>query len=207
MRYVPAVDRYRIIAGECRYRAAREAGLTEIPCWVRTPRDSEILLQQIVENWQRSDLNPFELADSLAILRDSNGYSQQQLAETTGKSKGEISKLLSILDLSLEVQDVARRDMTGRLSKRHLYALRSFPAARQLRLVSSIQAGRHTAESLEKLADAGKSSARSSNLQYRTFRTKTADVRMIFRTTDVTPELILQALREVRHQVTEDAER
>jgi len=207
VRYVEAGDRYRIIAGECRYRAAREAGLIEIPCWVRTPRDSEILLQQIVENWQRSDLNPFELAESLAILRDSNGYSQQQLAQTTGKSKGEISKLLSILELSPEVQDVARSDTTGRLTKRHLYALRSFPETRQLRLVASIQAGRHTAESLEKLADPGRSSTQHNNLQYRTFRTKTADVRMTFRTTDVTPELILEALREVRRMVTEDGER
>jgi len=207
VRYVPSVDRYRIIAGECRYRAAAEAGETAVPCWVRTPQDSEILLQQIVENWQRSDLNPFELADSLAILRDSNGYSQQQLAETTGKSKGEISKVLSILDLPPPVQEVARRDTSGRLTRRHLYALRCFPENRQLRLITGIQAGRHTAESLEKLAADRPVTSSTSPLQYRTFRTKTADIRMTFRTTDVTPELILQALREARRMVTEDGER
>ena len=62
-----------------------------------------MLLHQIIENWQRSDLNPFELADSLAILRDANGLTQSDLAKQTGKSKGEISKLLTILQLDPEV--------------------------------------------------------------------------------------------------------
>ena len=174
---------------------------------MRTPRDSEILLQQIVENWQRSDLNPFELAESLAILRDSNGYSQQQLAETTGKSKGEISKLLSILELSPEVQSVVRSDATGRLSKRHLYALRSFSEARQLRLVASIQAGRHTAESIERLAGPASSpseTGRKVNWQRRIFDTSSARVTFVFRKSEISGQDILKSLHEIRRLVAED---
>lgn len=207
VRYVEESDQYRIIAGECRFTAAKRAGLQEIPCWVRSPEKSRILLEQVVENWHRSDLNAFELADSLAILRDSNGFTQQQLAETTGKSPGEVSRLLSILDLPPKVQSLARNDESGRLSKRHLYALRSFPEDRQIRLLRKVQDGRYTAETLESLAAPVPSvseTGRRSNWQYRTFRTKQAEVRLVFRKPEITGHDILQALREVREMVAED---
>lgn len=59
-----SIDGYRIISGERRYRAAKAAGLAEVPCWVQTPDEIELLLRQISENWQRSDLHPMDLADS-----------------------------------------------------------------------------------------------------------------------------------------------
>ena len=94
VRYIETENIYRIITGERRYHAACEAGLAEIPCWVQSPKEEEVLLHQIVENWQRLDMHPYDLADALARLRDANGYSQQDLARETGKSEGEISKLL-----------------------------------------------------------------------------------------------------------------
>ena len=66
VRYVEAEDVYRIITGERRYHAACAAGLPEIPCWVQSPKEDEVLLHQIVENWQRLDMHPFDLADALA---------------------------------------------------------------------------------------------------------------------------------------------
>ncbi|HVG49197.1 MAG TPA: ParB/RepB/Spo0J family partition protein, partial [Rubellimicrobium sp.] len=80
VRYLESEDVDQVISGERRFQASREAGLAEIPCWVQTPKDEEILLRQIVENWQRSDLHPYELADSLARLRDANGYTQRVMA-------------------------------------------------------------------------------------------------------------------------------
>ncbi len=207
VRFVESENTYRIIAGECRFRAAREAGLTELPCWVRSPKQNEILLEQIVENWQRADLNPFELADSLAMLRDSNGYTQQQLAETTGKSTSEISKLLAILHLSPEVQIAARSDTSGKLTKRHLYALTSFPPARQLRLISSILAGRYTAQALERLIEPSTPRTQSGkrvNWQRRTFRTEHAEVRFSFRKSEITDHDILQAVSEIRADIEQD---
>lgn len=208
VRYVKDANGYRIITGECRFTAARHAGLSEIPCCVRSPDHDRILLEQIVENWHRLDLNAFELADSLAMIRDANGLTQQALAEQTGKSAGEVSRLLAILDLPPEVQSVARADESGRISKRHLYALRVFPEAKQLKLLERIQDGRYTAESLELLASshsaATQSKGKPPDWQSRSFRTKQADVRIVFHKPDVEPEDVLQAIREVRQIILEE---
>ena len=73
VRYVESENQYRIIAGECRFSAAGKAGLTEIPCWVKSPDAEEVLLQQIAENWQRSDLHPFDLAaGAVVVANESN---------------------------------------------------------------------------------------------------------------------------------------
>ena len=208
VRFVEEVDRYRIIAGECRFQAAKQAGLTEIPCWVRTPEQKQILLEQVVENWQRSDLSAMDLAESLGILRDANGYTQVELAEITGKSKGEISRILSLLELDPEVQQLARQDSTGLVSRRHLYAMRDFPVARQIKLVSGIQDGRYTAESIEVLARNADNKAsptgRLTNWQRRTFKTRHATVSFQFRKPEVNGHDVIEALREIKRQVAED---
>ena len=166
-------------------------------------------MEQVIENWQRSDLNPFELADSLGILRDANGYSQVQLADFTGKSKGEISKILSLLELDPEVQQLARSDAGGAVSRRHLYALRDFPVARQLKLIAGIRDGRYTAESLEMLAANEKQKrsdvGRVNDWMRRTFKTRHATVSIQFRKSDPSDHDVLAALSEVKRQVAEDA--
>ncbi len=209
LRYVASLDRYRIIAGECRFTASKQAGLTEIPAWVRTPEENQILMEQVIENWQRSDLSPFEIADSLGLLRDANGYTQVELAEFTGKSKGEISKILSLLELDPEIQKLAREDSSNMISRRHLYALRDFPIARQIKLVAGIQDGRYTAESLELLQESDRKkrseTGRIHNWQRRTFKTRHATVSLQFRQPEVSDHDILAALSEVRRQISEDA--
>lgn len=208
VRFVEEVNRYRIIAGECRYQAAKQAGLAEIPCWVRTPEQKQILLEQVVENWQRSDLSAMDLAESLGILRDANGYTQVELTEITGKSKGEISRILSLLELDPEVQQLARQDVTGLVSRRHLYAMRDFPVSRQIKLISGIQDGRYTAESIEVLAkNSGQkatSTGRLTNWQRRTFKTRHATVSFQFRKPEVNGHDVIEALREIKRQVGED---
>ena len=130
VRYIESQKIYQIISGERRYQAALRAKLTEIPCWVQTPREEEILVRQIVENWQRSDLSPFELADALASIRDANKLTQDALAKLTGKPKGEISKLLALLSLVPEVQKRA-----GRI--RHFRADNSTRFPRSLQIAKS----------------------------------------------------------------------
>src|SRR5207245_4101503 len=76
VRFVPESSCYFIIAGERRYQAAKEIGLIELPCWVQRPDERQVLVHQVVENWQRADLHPFDLADALAELRDTNEYTQ-----------------------------------------------------------------------------------------------------------------------------------
>ena len=85
---------YQIIAGERRYRAAKAAGLKTIPCIVdeqpsgMAPERKHLLLEGIVENWQRADLKPFELADALIELRDQHGLTQDEIATLDRQAEG-----------------------------------------------------------------------------------------------------------------------
>ena len=178
-----------------------------MPCWLKTPKDHEILVEQIVENWVRSGLNPFELADSLAILRDANGYTQKMLAEETGKSPGEISKLLSILSLDAEVQSVARSDESGRVSKRHLYALSRLPAPMQTSVLQKVQQQNLTAVDVERIveriAHQSETGDRRGNATVfrRAFKTSLGTVTFAFQRNTISDRDVLCAMQEVGHQV------
>jgi ParB family transcriptional regulator, chromosome partitioning protein len=205
VRYIEAEGIYRIITGERRYHAACEAGLTEIPCWVQSPKEDEVLLHQIVENWQRLDMHPYDLADALARLRDANGLSQRDLARETGKSEGEISKLLALLDLAPEVQKVAREDTTGRITRRHLYAVRALPAEEQTALIAKARDEAINAADMEQLAKQRAEASeghkrRGAPVSHRRFKTSHATVTTTFRRSEVFMEDILTALDEVKQQ-------
>lgn len=208
LRYVEEVDLYRIISGECRYTAAKAAGLSDVPCWVKQPKADEILLEQLVENWQRSDLNPFELADSLAILRDTNQYTQRQLAERTGKSAGEISKILTILELDPAVQRIARDDAAGKVSKRHLYALGRLSAQQQSVVLQRIIRDGLSAEDTERVVRRVRAAGTGPKkpgapVTHRKFTTKFATVRLTYRKQQVTDADMLHTLKEVQRQILE----
>ena len=79
--------RFEIIAGERRYRAAVEAGLSEVPCVVRETTDAEMMELALVENLQRKDLSAFEEADGLKTLAEAYGYTHELMAEKLGKSR------------------------------------------------------------------------------------------------------------------------
>ena len=206
VRFIEAEGFYRVITGERRYHAACEAGLSEIPCWVQSPKEDEVLLHQIVENWQRLDMHPYDLADALARLRDANSLSQRDIARETGKSEGEISKLLALLDLDPAVQTVARDDQTGRISRRHLYAIRALPTERQLTLLRRAQQEAMTAIDMEQLAaketeEPASHRRRGAPVSHHRYSTSQATVSLTFRKKDVTTEDILAAIEEVRSQV------
>lgn len=207
VRYLEAEDIYQIIFGERRYEAARTAGRHEVPCWVKTPKAEDVLLHQVVENWQRAELHPYELADALAVLRDANGYSQKQLADLTGKPGSEISRLLSLLKLNPAVQQAARREETGALSRRHLIALAQLPAPDQEGALEAVQVKNLTALDTERFVQEAKSrrlgekrrgAPAGEKLRYRTSK---ATVTLAFRRKEVTAEDIHAALDEVREQV------
>lgn len=208
VRLIEESGRYRIVAGECRYTAAKQAGLPDMPCWLKTPKDNEILVEQIVENWVRSDLNPFELADSLAILRDANGYSQKMLADETGKSPGEISKLLSILTLDPEAQSFARSDDTGRISKRHLYALSKLPAPMQTSVLRKVQQQNLTAIDVERITERMtrqmETGDRRGHTQFRrTFKVPQGTVTFTFHGNTIADNDVMAAIHEIRRQLGE----
>ena len=105
--------RYELIAGERRFRAAQQAGLTQIPAVVREMTDEESLVVALIENIQREDLNAMEAARGYKQLLDQFGLTQAELARQIGKSPSTIAYALSLLRLPPEMQEsIARGDIT-----------------------------------------------------------------------------------------------
>jgi ParB family chromosome partitioning protein len=104
-----AGGRYRIIAGERRFRAAMEAGLSEVPCIELDVSDAEVLEIALIENLHRKDLHPFEEAEGFAGLAERHGYTQQQIAGAIGKSRVSVTESMSLLDIPEELRDECRR--------------------------------------------------------------------------------------------------
>ena len=113
-------NRYLIIAGERRWRAAKLAGLERVPAVVKELSDKEVKEISIIENLQREDLNPVEAAVAIRELMDQFGLTQEQVAERIGKSRPAIANLLRLLSLSRPVLALVRE---GRLSAGHARAL------------------------------------------------------------------------------------
>jgi ParB family chromosome partitioning protein len=99
-------SRYQIIAGERRWRAAREAGLAKVPVIVRQAEDRELLEIALVENIQREELNPIEEAGAYRRLIAELGYSQEQVAARVGKDRSTVANLLRLLRLPREIRDL-----------------------------------------------------------------------------------------------------
>ncbi|PQO24431.1 chromosome partitioning protein ParB [Rhodobacteraceae bacterium WD3A24] len=113
-------ERFEIVAGERRWRAAQMAQLHEVPVLLRDLSDTEMLEIAIIENIQRADLNPIEEAAGYRQLMDRFGHTQDRLAAALSKSRSHIANLLRLLQLPEEVQEHLRE---GRLSAGHARAL------------------------------------------------------------------------------------
>jgi ParB family transcriptional regulator, chromosome partitioning protein len=113
-------DRYEIIAGERRWRAARLAGLDEVPVLVRDVPDESALAMALIENIQREDLNALEQARGLQRLSADFGFTHQQIAEAVGRSRVAVTNLLRLLNLSEPVQQLMQN---GQLDMGHARAL------------------------------------------------------------------------------------
>ncbi|HEY6991324.1 MAG TPA: ParB/RepB/Spo0J family partition protein [Bryobacteraceae bacterium] len=112
--------RYRIIAGERRWRAAGMAGLKEIPALVRTVEREKLLELSLIENIQREDLNPIEVANAFERLQSDHGLRHEQIAERTGKDRSTITNFLRLLKLGPRAQTELKM---GNLSVGHARAL------------------------------------------------------------------------------------
>jgi ParB family chromosome partitioning protein len=117
-------DRFEIVAGERRWRAAQMAGVHALPAVVRELSDAEVLELAIIENVQRADLNPLEEAQGYRQLMESFGHTQERLAEALGKSRSHIANLLRLLTLPEPVLDLLR---AGKLTAGHARALITAP--------------------------------------------------------------------------------
>lgn len=124
-----AGDRYEIVAGERRWRAAQLAQVHELPVILRDFSDSEVIEVAIIENIQRADLNAVEEALAYKQLMERFGHTQEKVAEALSKSRSHIANLLRLLNLPEDVQAYVR---DGRLSAGHARALITSPRASEL---------------------------------------------------------------------------
>lgn len=115
-------QRYRIVSGERRYRAARRAGLTVVPVIIRDIPEQKKLQIALIENLQREDLNPMEQAHALHRLMTEHGLTQQEIAKSVGKSRSSIANLLRLTSLPKSVSDMIS---SGALTLGHAKALLS----------------------------------------------------------------------------------
>lgn len=113
---------YQIIAGERRWRAAREAGLTEIPALVLEVTDVEMMGLALIENLQRQDLNAIEEAEGYQALMQQYGFTQDQVAERVGKSRSAVANALRLLSLDQQTRELVEQ---GEISSGHARAVLS----------------------------------------------------------------------------------
>ncbi len=129
-------ESYQIIAGERRFRAARLAGLTSVPAYIRTANETELTEMALIENIQREDLNAIEIALTFKKLIDQYSLTQERLSERIGKKRATIANFLRLLRLPAEVQ-LGLRDR--RVDMGHARALLSIDdPTQQLRLYNRI---------------------------------------------------------------------
>lgn len=142
-------DRFEIVAGERRWRAAQLAGLAEVPTLVREIPDEAALAMALIENIQRENLNPLEEAMGLQRLIDEFGMTHQQAADAVGRSRPAASNLLRLLQLAAPVQDML---MEGALDMGHARALLPLPGAQQVGLAQRIAQKQLSVREAERLA-------------------------------------------------------
>lgn len=132
----PSADgSYRLVAGERRYRAARMAGLTEVPVTVREMTDEEESVFALIENLQREDLNAIEEAEGLKQLIDTYGLTQEQAASRVGKSRTAVTNALRLLNLPEAVTELVKN---GKISMGHARALLSVEDEAELSRIADL---------------------------------------------------------------------
>jgi len=140
---------FQIIAGERRWRSARKAGLTEIPCIVRTYDDLKKAEISIIENVQRDNLNPVEEALAYKLLLTNYQLTQNDLSKSVGKSRPYITNMVRLLDLDEEILEMIK---SGELTPGHGKALLAYPKEKQTGLARRAARENWSVRSLENQA-------------------------------------------------------
>jgi ParB family chromosome partitioning protein len=145
-------NRYELIAGERRWRAAQKAGLDEIPAIIKEADDQSAAAMALIENLQREDLNPIEEAFAISNLTKQFDWTHQEVADVLGKARATVSNMLRLLELPNEIRELMKQD---KLSMGHARALLSLPANQQTQVGHMIVAKnltvRQTEQTIRKL--------------------------------------------------------
>lgn len=124
---------YRIVAGERRWRAARMAGLNEVPAVVREMTDAEEMLFALIENLQREDLTPLEEARGYRTLIEAQDFTQEEVSQAVGKSRPAVTNALRLLNLPEDIQQMLEK---GEITAGHARTLLSFKREEDMRLAA-----------------------------------------------------------------------
>jgi ParB family chromosome partitioning protein len=185
-----AERRFEIIAGERRSRAARLAGLDEVPVLVKDVPDESAAVMALIENIQREDLNPLEEAQGLRRLTDEFGLTHEQAAQAVGRSRSAASNLLRLLNLAEPVQQML---MAGDLDMGHARALLALERVQQITAGHEIVAKKLTVRDAEKLVARATAGGRQTQL----LRGKAAKPRDVLRLEEELADLLTAAV-EIR---------
>jgi ParB family chromosome partitioning protein len=128
-------DRYELIAGERRWRAAQQAGLDEIPVVIKEVTEEGAMAMGLIENIQREDLNPLEEANALSRLLHEFGLTHQEVAKAVGKSRTTVTNLLRLLELNEEVKQLVE---SRRLEMGHARALLGLQGENQTKAANQV---------------------------------------------------------------------
>ena len=143
-----ARDKYEIVAGERRWRAAAQAGLQEVPVVIKEIDDRAAMAIALIENIQREDLNPLEEAEALRRLLDEFEMTHQHIAEAIGKSRTTVTNLLRLIDLHADVKKLL---INKQLEMGHARALLSLDGLRQVAAANKIAKEGLTVRAAERL--------------------------------------------------------
>ena len=142
-------NEYQIIAGERRWRAATIAGLTTIPAYIRTAEDEKVMEMALVENIQREDLNPIEIALAYQHLSETTGMTQERISSRVGKSRTSITNYMRLLKLPAQIQ-IALKNKD--IDMGHARALLSIDSpSTQLKLFKEVQRNGYSVRKVEEM--------------------------------------------------------
>ena len=141
--------RHELIAGERRWRAAQEVGLGEVPVIVRKATDLEVLELSLIENLQRTDLNPIEEAQGYARLAEEFGMRQEDIAEKVGRSRAAVANALRLLDLHPQIQTWVAQDLVSVGHAKVLLGIKALEE--QLRLAETVLRRNYSVRQTERL--------------------------------------------------------
>ena len=200
-----AAATYRIISGERRYRAAREAGLYEVPVVVMDVSEEEALEIALIENLQRKDLTPFEEAEGYRALADRHGYKHEEIADAVGKARTVITESLSLLQIPPRVRDTA--EALGIASKSLLLeVLKAGGPDEMVRLLEEVAShGLNRDDLRRRLRGGGAAGGGKRRRKPFVFRFKAPDktyaLSLSFRQTEVDRTDLIRALEEILQQL------
>jgi ParB family chromosome partitioning protein len=198
----PAGEKFQIIAGERRYRASLQAGLSQVPCIELDVDDRGVLEISLIENLQRLDLDPFEEADGLQKLSEKFLYTHEEIAKKLGKSRTSITETLSLNNIPVELRGLCREAGISTRSTLLQVARLASPEA-MAAMITEIRRSGLTRDDVRRMKDKDKQQA--GRPKGFLFRFKPSDSKFFlnirFRRSEVSKDDIIQTLRDLIDQL------